>query len=280
MDRIIKSLSEILEKRHKDISDLLVFSRHKIHVSGTFGSRVHSTLSTFEIISPPAQTSELNELVDEKKKVIYNAVILLFPVQDKAPEITEIIYKADPMLSRANEFVQFIDDIELINDISLAMNLLERKPPKFWLDYRSSLKTQLLEDYYRSEFYRMLGMKYQVGSEEESKTGRTDLTLKSSSINRKIFEFKVWNRNGYLDTSTQVLAYLTEIEDSGFVIMGNNRKTKNITEIEYKKVIESKEYIDNSMQIKQTTHGLRYYEACYDFNGNTKKIYHFILNLK
>lgn len=280
MDRIIKSLSEILENKHKEISDLLVFSKHHINESSTYGNRLFSTLSTFEIISPPVQTSKLNDLENEKKSVIRDAVLLLFPLQDNAPEITEIIYKADPELSRENEFVQYIDDLELIDDISLVMNLLERKPPKFWTDYKSNSKNKLLEDDYRSEFYRMLGMKYQIGSEEESKSGRTDLSLKSTSINRKIFEFKVWSRNDYLDTSKQVLGYLTEIEDSGFVIMGNNRKTKNITELEYKSVIESKEYIDNSMQIKQTKHGLKYYEADYNFNGNIKKIYHFILNLK
>lgn len=280
MDRIIKSLSEILEIKHKEISDLLIFSRHNIDESSTFGSRAHSTLSSFEIISPPIQTSRLNNLGEDKKKVIHEAVLLLFPVQDNSPEITEIIYKADPELSRETEFVQYIDDLELIDDISLVMNLLERKPPKFWTDYKSNSNAKLYEDDYRSEFYRMLGMKYQVGSEEESKIGRTDLTLKSTSINRKIFEFKIWNRNDYLDTSSQVLRYLTETEDSGFVIMGNEWKTKNITELDYKPVIESKEYITNSMKSKRTKHGLKYYEADYIFNGNRKKIYHFILNLK
>ncbi|MFW5803796.1 MAG: PD-(D/E)XK nuclease domain-containing protein [bacterium] len=280
MDRIIKSLSEILEKKHKEISDLLVFSRHNINESSTFGSRAHSIVSTFEIISPPVQTSQLKDLGEEKKKVIHDAVLLLYPIQDSAPEITEIIFKADPQLSRKSEFIQYIDDLELINDISLAINLLERKPPKFWINYKSNPKINLYEDDYRSEFYRMLGMKYQVGSEEESKTGRTDLTLKSTSINRKIFEFKVWNRNDYLETSKQVLGYLTEIEDVGFVIMGNNRKMKNITELEYKPVIECKNYIANSIKLKQTKHGHKYYQADYDFNGNTKRIYHFILNLK
>ncbi len=280
MDKIIKSLSEILENKHKEISDLLVFSRHNIDESSSFGTRAHSTLSTFEIISSPIYTSKLNDLGEDKKKIIHDAVLLLFPVQDNAPEITEIIYKADSELSRATEFVQYIDDIDLINDISLAMHLLERKPPKFWNDYKADSKTKLYEDDYRSEFYRMLGMKYQVGSEEESRTGRTDLTLKSSSINRKIFEFKIWTRNDYLDTSAQVLGYLTETEDSGFVIMGNEWKTKNITELDYKPVIESKDYIANSMKSKQTKHGHKYYEADYNFNGNTKKIYHFILNLK
>ena len=281
MDKIIKSISEILEiNHHKDISDLLVFSRHNIDKSSRFGSQDHSTLSTFEIISPPVQTSKLNDLGEEKKREILKAVLSIFPVQDNAPEITKIIFKADPQLSRETEFVQYIDDLELINDISLAINLLERKPPKFWIDYKKNSKSKLLENDYRSEFYRMLGMKYHVGAEEESKNGRTDLTLKSTSINRKIFEFKVWKRNDYLDTSKQLLGYLTETDDSGFVIMGNNRKRKNITESEYESVIKCKEYIDKSIQTKQTKHGIKYYEADYNFNGNVKKIYHFILNLK
>ena len=283
MDKIIKSISEILEAtNNRDISKLLVFSKHKINKNGSYGSRLHSLLSTFEIISSPEQTARLNNLEDEKKKAIQKAVLLLYPIQDDAPEITEIIYKADPNLSRENEFVQHIDDLELINNISLVMNLLERKPPKFWMDYKSNpdIKNGLLEDDYRSEFFRMLGMKYQVSSEEESKIGRTDLVLKSTSINRRIFEFKVWGRNNYQNTSSQLLKYLTEIDDSGVVIMGNCRKNKNITFDEYEKIIKSTEYIDNSIRVKQTNHGIEYYEAYYSVNGNEKKIFHFILNLK
>ena len=103
MDRIIKSLSEILEINHKEISDLLIFSKHNINESSTFGSRVNSTLSSFEIISPPAKTSKLNDLGEDKKRIIHDAVFLLFPVRDNAPEITEIIYKADPKLSKEND---------------------------------------------------------------------------------------------------------------------------------------------------------------------------------
>ena len=280
MDKIIKSLSEILENNHKEISELLVFSKHNIDKSGSYGTKAHSILSTFEIISSPIKTSKLIDLGVDMKKVILNAVLLLFPIKDNEPEITKIIYKADPELSRETDFIQHIDDLDLINDISLVMHLLERKPPKFWIDYKSSANAKLLEDDYRSEFYRMLGMKYQVGSEEESKVGRTDLTLKSTSINRKIFEFKVWKRNDYLETSAQLLSYLTETEDSGFVIMGNQWKTKSINKLDYKPIIKSKNYIKKSLKSKKTKHGHIYYEADYNFNGNIKKIYHFILNLK
>jgi len=160
------------------------------------------------------------------------------------------------------------------------MNLLERKPPKFWNDYKSNVSNKLLEDDIRSEFFRMLGMKYIVGSEEESKVGRTDLTLKSSSINRKIFEFKVWGRNDFKTTSKQLLKYMSEIDDSGFLIMANDRLTKNITLSEYKFIIECDGYILQSLETKKTIHGLDYYTAEYIFNGNHKKINHFILNLK
>lgn len=123
-------------------------------------------------------------------------------------------------------------------------------------------------------------MKYQVGSEEESKIGRTDLLLKSSTINRKIFEFKVWGRNDYLETSHQLLGYLTEIDDSGFIIMGNSKRTKNIDEAEYSRVITCNEYVENTLNRRKSNHGINFFEAEYLFNGNRKKIYHFILNLK
>ncbi len=280
MDNIIQTLIEILSVTDPDIAELLSLSTHNLNESSSYGSRLFSTLSTFEIISPPRQTAQLNTLTAEQKQKIRNAVLLIYPLMDNSPEITEIIFTANASYSKDVEFVQFIDEKQLINDISVALNLLERKPPKFWTDYKSDKNTKLLEDDYRSEFFRMLGMKYQVSSEEESKIGRTDLTLKSTSINRKIFEFKVWGRNDYLETSHQLLSYLTEIDDSGFIIMGNSRKTQNVNLKEYKNVIECDEYINDSLKIKQTNHGIEYYEADYSYNGNKKKIFHFILNLK
>lgn len=280
MDTIIRSLSEILITNNKEISDLLVLSKHYIDQSSTFGSMPHSIISTFEIISPPVQTSKLNALNNDKKNIILTAVLLLFPVRQDDLEITKIRFVADPLLSSDVEFIQYISDEELINNISIAINLLERKPPKFWIDYKESSESNLLENDYRSEFFRMLGMKYQVSSEEESKGGRTDLTLQSTSINRKIFEFKIWKRNDYLDSSKQLLGYLTEIEDTGFIIMANCHKTKSIKNSDYETIIKSSEYVDNSFQTKYTKHGLKYFVAEYIYKGTKKKIFHFILNLK
>jgi hypothetical protein len=278
MDIVIKSISEILHFQHKEIADLLVLSRHRIN-EGNFGKRLHSNLSTFEIISSPLHTLKLSQLGQDKKNAILEAVYLIFPLKDNAPEITEIIFNADPNMSNETEFIQFIDNDELINNISIATNLLERKPPKFWVDYKSN-KGNLLEDDFRSEFFKLLGMKYQISSEEESKGGRTDLVIKSSSLDRKIFEFKVWGRNGYKTVSSQLLNYLTEIDDVGFVIMGNNRKANNINFDEYEDIIVTPDYIGDSLKKLRTTHGIEYYETDYSFKGRIKKIFHFILNLK
>lgn len=152
MDKVIRSLSDMLKARNKNISDLLLLSKHKIDESNTFGSMVHSTISAFEIISPPKQTAELKQLPDEKQKLIFELVLLIFPIMDNAPEIREIRFVADTNMSSTDEFVQYIEDDELINDISLAINLMERKPPKFWIDYKKNTKNNLLEDDYRSEF--------------------------------------------------------------------------------------------------------------------------------
>jgi len=248
MDEIIRTISEILKVTDKKISDLLVLSKHKIDESSTYGSRMHSTLSSFEIISPPIQTAKLNALNDEEKQKVHNAVLMIFPLKENAPEITEIIFIADPSLSKDIEFIQYIRDEELINDISIVLNLLERKPPKFWRDFKNGKLTSLLEDDFRSEFYRMLGMKYQIGSEEESKVGRTDLIIKSTSLNRKIFEFKVWSRNNYRKSSTQLLQYLTEIDDIGIIIMCNSNKVKSIAFSDYECVIKSPEYFPESIK--------------------------------
>ncbi len=283
MDKVIQTLIKILSVTNPSISKLLTFSKSRLVKSNSFGTKYNSIISDFEIISPPIQTAKLKSLTEVEKKEILSAVLLIYPIADNSPEITELIFKADIHLSSDAEFIQIINDEDLINDISIAFNLLERKPPKFWKDYKNNnvnSENKLLEDDYRSEFYRMLGMKYIIGSEEESKTGRTDLVLKSSSINRKIFEFKIWERNDYKETTQQLLKYLTEIDDTGFVIMGNSKTNKNITEDEYEFVIKYSKYIEDSMNIKLTSHGLKYYEADYMINDNKKRVYHFILNLK
>jgi hypothetical protein len=279
VDKVIKALSEILEFQHSEISFLLVLSRHRINKSSSFGSRAHSTLSTFEIISSPSHTSKLSRLGNDKKWAILDAIHLLFPIMDNSPEITEIIFTADASMSKETEFIQFVDNDELINNISIAINMLERKPPKFWIDYKQK-NYNLLEDDFRSEFFRLLGMKYQISSEEESKIGRTDLTIKSSSLNRKIIEFKVWGRGDYKDVSTQLLGYLTEIDDLGIVIMGNSKKNSNIDYLEYEKIIQTSDYVSDSLITDCTAHGIPYSQAEYTYNGNSKKVLHFILNLK
>lgn len=280
MDKVIKSLSEILaNKGYEKISNLLQFSKHSINKSSSFGSRAHSVLSTFEIISPPVQTSKLSGLGEVEQREIFEAVLMIFPIKDDSPEIDQIIFVADINMSSENEFVQTIDDDTLINDISVAMNMLARKPPKFWKEYKAGI-SNLLEDDFRSEFYRILGLKYQIGSEEESRIGRTDLIIKSNSLSRRIFEFKVWGRSDYKFVPTQLLGYLTEIDDIGFVIMCNNSKNNNISPNEYEKIIKTPEYIEGSLQIKTTSHGIQYFEAGYRLMGNQKKIYHFLLNLQ
>ena len=75
MDDVIKTLIEILNITDKKISDLLVYSKHNIDESSTFGSRVHSTLSTFEIVSPPIQTAQLDALSIEEKEKLFNSTL-------------------------------------------------------------------------------------------------------------------------------------------------------------------------------------------------------------
>jgi hypothetical protein len=279
MDKTIRSLQQMLRENYNNIAELLYLSRHNIDESGSYGSRAHSVISKFEIISPPQQTASLAALREEEIKAIFRCALLLYPIKSDSPEITEISFKADPELSSEVEFVQYIDDEALIKDISNAIHLLQRKQPTFWKNWVDEGGDRPLEDDFRSAFYRMLGMKYQVSSEEESQDGRTDLILKSTSCNRKIFEFKVWKRNDWKDTSEQLLKYLTESDDSGFVIVANDKKTENVTEAEYNQVIESASFIKGSTYKSITEHGIEFYKASYNFNGVDKKVYHFILNL-
>lgn len=133
-DKIVEFLSQILEIEHKEIAELLKYSNCNLIESSKFGSRSYSTLSSFEIISPPVQTSKLNNLVEEKKKVILNAVLLLFPIKDNAPEITEIIFRADTHLARVDK-VAIETSYNLTNEIKESKKSEVGNEPKIFISY-------------------------------------------------------------------------------------------------------------------------------------------------
>lgn len=95
-DNDIKRLRKVLTyKGREDLSDLLRHSVSYVDESSTFGSRWYSRLSTFHIKSHPSYQEKLDKLSDTDKKEIFQALLLVYPLGDNEPEITEVIYYPD-----------------------------------------------------------------------------------------------------------------------------------------------------------------------------------------
>ncbi|GEC71390.1 Abortive infection C-terminus [Flavobacterium flevense] len=95
-DITIKKIRRVLSyKGREDLSDLLRHSTSELSESSTFGSRWYSRLSTFEIKSHPLTQNKLDKLAKEDIEEIKNAVLVIFPLKDNEPEITEITFYPD-----------------------------------------------------------------------------------------------------------------------------------------------------------------------------------------
>ncbi len=105
----IQYLIKILTKEDRsDISQLLERSYSKVNESTAYGSRLYSTLSSFEIYSPFENNQKLNKLPEEDKKLLLDCVRLIYPLKDESPEIVNIEFFLDIKLelNKENEFVK------------------------------------------------------------------------------------------------------------------------------------------------------------------------------
>lgn len=95
-DNNIKTLRKVLTyKGREDLADLLRHSVSYLDESSTFGSRWYSRLSTFHIKSHPSYQEKLDKLSSTDKQEIFQALLLVYPLRDNEPEITEVIYYPD-----------------------------------------------------------------------------------------------------------------------------------------------------------------------------------------
>jgi hypothetical protein len=95
-DTDIKRLRKVLTyKGRQDLADLIRLSATFLDESSTFGSRWYSRLSTFHIKSHPKVQEKLDKLTKKDKDEIFQALLLVYPVRDNEPEITDIIYYPD-----------------------------------------------------------------------------------------------------------------------------------------------------------------------------------------
>ena len=109
LDLIRKIL--VATKHREDLAKLLKFSYGEINQSNTYGSRLYSFLSTFEIYSPLEYHSELVELSDTDKKILLDAILIAIPPKDHEAEIYNV------------EF--FLDDSININTIDETFEITE-----------------------------------------------------------------------------------------------------------------------------------------------------------
>ncbi|MBK8621764.1 MAG: PD-(D/E)XK nuclease domain-containing protein [Saprospiraceae bacterium] len=156
---------------------------------------------------------------------------------------------------------------------------IQEKNPKFIKQFKNGVTNQLDEDDFRSEFHRIISLNFNVTSEEESRTGRTDLVVYFSKSNRKIIEFKVWGRNDYKETIKQIYGYLTDSDKEGYILMVNPNRNHEIDD-KYKEMIKKDEigFISNSFA-ELEVNGFKYYKSEHKINVLNKTIYHFILNV-
>ena len=95
-DLDILKLQKILRyKGRDDLSQLLAYSTSYLDQSGSFGSRWYSVMSTFEIKSPPSLQDKIDKLPKEDKDEIFSALLLIYPLRDNSPEITQVLYYPD-----------------------------------------------------------------------------------------------------------------------------------------------------------------------------------------
>jgi len=136
------------------------------------------------------------------------------------------------------------------------------------------------EEPFRDWFKTYLsGIYYSVNAEPVKGNGRIDLKIQDESIGTKIIEFKGWWNKDKNMLPKQIMGYLTDFEDEGFIILINNCKTKNVDK-QYLKLIKSKEMGFKSIKekvYKGTSY--KYYITNHFDTIRTKSLYHLILNI-
>ena len=92
-DNDIEKINQILQYKGRDnLSELISKSKSMIRASSSYGSKLNSILSTFEIYSTIEYTEKLRDLDKEEQDLILNAVKEIYPVKEASPEIVDVKY--------------------------------------------------------------------------------------------------------------------------------------------------------------------------------------------
>jgi hypothetical protein len=121
---------------------------------------------------------------------------------------------------------------------------------------------------------------YKTDCESLRGNNHIDLKIEHDSIIEKIVEFKGW-WNKSTEIILQVINYLTQFNDEGYIFMINHTQKDVITE--YKRFIEMKTtgYVLKSWKkLNYEKSSFCYYKSSHKMEAQTKTIYHFIFNIE
>lgn len=94
-DDIMKVRKVLFYKKRQDLADLLRYSKSYLEESSTYGSQLCSRISTFHIKSHPSTQAKIDQLSQQDKDQIFEAVLSVYPLLNNSPEIRSITYYPD-----------------------------------------------------------------------------------------------------------------------------------------------------------------------------------------
>ncbi|MCG2615257.1 hypothetical protein LZZ85_13230 [Terrimonas sp. NA20] len=120
-----------------------------------------------------------------------------------------------------------------------------------------------------------------IDAEPLKGNGRIDLKISNVFFGEKTIEFKGWWNSDKAELPKQTLGYLTSLSATGYIILVNPNKKKDIVD-DYRKLICTPEmhFIPNTW-IVHTFPGIEmsYYESGHQFGVSIKKLVHFVYNV-
>lgn len=125
------------------------------------------------------------------------------------------------------------------------------------------------------------GAGYRVTPEALKGNGRIDLRVECLETGAHIFEFKIWRKSNVKNIATQLISYLSDFEECGYIILINPNKRASIIS-DYKTIITAEEtyYIPGSWkEMKVPGSAFSYFVSQHQYGNKAKTIKHFIYQL-
>ncbi len=194
----------------------------------------------------------------------------IFQVIERYSEFKEFFeYYKEPSKEFVQDLLNGIRELQTQDENAECIRVIKQKIKK---------DEFLFRDWFKTYF----SVKYQtVNAESEKGNGRIDLKIQDKNVGTKIIEFKGWWNDDKKNVTTQIINYLTDFENDGYIIIINHNKRKNISK-DYLKLIETEEmgYVKNSLiREKFTNTDFEYFTTYHSDKIRTKSISHFILNV-